>query len=60
MLALAGDRSGIEEMKRVTQSLPQLSHWTSGIDEHLEDMALFEAIEGAIRGNPVEKQQQGA
>jgi len=52
MLALAGDRSGIEEMKRVTQSLPQLSHWTSGIDEHLEDMALFEAIEGAIRGNP--------
>jgi len=52
MLALAGDRSGIEEMKRVTQSLPQLSSWTSAIDEHLYDMALFEAIEGAIRGNP--------
>lgn len=52
MLALAGDHSGIEEMKRVTQSLPQLSPWTSAIDEHLHDMALFEAIEGAIRENP--------
>ena len=52
ILALTGDDEGISEMASIVGSVPELEGWTSKVDQHRYDLALFEKITAAVEANP--------
>ena len=52
VLALVGDKDGLLEMQRVVGSLPTLEEWAAGVEKHLSDLPLFNAIQEAVSSHP--------
>jgi hypothetical protein len=52
MLALADDGDGLEEMKRIVESLPDLQDWKERIAQHFDDLRLFRDVVAAVRLHP--------
>jgi hypothetical protein len=52
MLALIGDAEGLMEMQQIIRATPELSPWSSTVDQHEEDRRLLAAIMMAIEENP--------
>lgn len=52
ILALMGDRKGLESMLHLVKSVPALQERTADIEAHLTDLDLFEAITEAVRTKP--------
>lgn len=52
MLALAGDCEGLGEMRRIVTSVPELALWIQAVDQHDEDLRLFESILRVVAASP--------
>lgn len=52
MLALAGDRDGLHQMRSLVTSIHELAPWISAVDQHDEDLRLFESILRVVATNP--------
>ncbi|MEX2374704.1 MAG: DnaJ domain-containing protein [Dehalococcoidia bacterium] len=58
MLALAGDRAGLSEMRNLVASLPELEPWKDAPAQFAEDLELFQVIRKTIGENPGVKQTE--
>lgn len=52
MLALAGDRDALAEMKKIVESIPELAPWKDEPQRHLENLDIFDKISNAIEARP--------
>lgn len=52
MLALVGDDEGLDRMREIVTSTPELERWRTEVEQHLSDRVLFEAILAVVIENP--------
>lgn len=52
ILALVGDDEGIEQMREVVSSTPELEQWVKGVEQHQLDRRLFEVILKLVTDRP--------
>ena len=51
VLALLGDRQGLERMLHIVRSWTELEEYTGAVQQHLRDLELFQDIMKAVREN---------
>ena len=52
ILALAGDKDGLDEMQEIVTSTTELAPWTQSVKQHQDDLLLFGAILDAVTEHP--------
>ena len=52
ILALTGDRAGLDRMKETVLQTPELSPWREKVEQHLHDLELVEDIVKVVEDNP--------
>ena len=51
-LALVGDDEGLDRMRNIVNSAPELEPWRAEVEQHLSDRVLFETIMAVVVENP--------
>ena len=51
-LALVGDSEGLTKMHSLVCSMPELEPWAAGVEEHQNDLRLFQRIKDHVAANP--------
>jgi hypothetical protein len=52
ILALVGDDEGLDQMREIVNSAPELEPWRAEVERHLSDRVLFDTILAVVMENP--------